>query len=181
MAEPPPADPTIAGKLPADVGEDAVAEARARRRGPLRSAALAIGAAALLLAMATDALAVAGRHLGFTVLGAIEIFEACIVVAATAALLLATLDHGHAQVRILTERLRPTTAHRLERATNALSALIFVVLAGGSAWLASDLWGGHEVTELLGLPLRWLRAFWIAGALLVAALFAVRAVRGPRP
>jgi len=148
--------------------------------GPLRRLALTTGSAALLLAMATDALAVAGRHLGFTVLGTIEIFEMCIVVAATSAIIIATLDRSHARVRILLERLSGRAARRFERGADAVAALIFLVLAAGSSWLTSDLWGGHELTEVLGLPLRWFRVFWIAGCLVTAALFAIRAARRPR-
>jgi TRAP-type C4-dicarboxylate transport system permease small subunit len=166
---------------PAELPADIAGEARPdEARGPLRRVALATGSAAMLLAMATDALAVAGRHLGFTILGTIEIFEACIVVAATSAIVIATLDHGHARVRILLERLSPAAASRFERAADAIAVLIFLALAAGSTWLASDLWHGHELTEVLGLPLRWFRAFWIAGCLVTAAIFALRAARRPR-
>ena len=59
-----------------------------------------------------------------------------------------------------------------------LSAIVFVLLAAGSAWVAADLWSGHEQTELLRLPLRWFRLIWIAAALIIAALFAGSALRG---
>jgi len=130
-----------------------------------------------LLAMATDALAVAGRHLGFTFLGAIEIFEACVVIAATSAIVIATIDRSHARVRILLEQVGASVAGALDRAADLVSALVFVVLIAGSVWLASDLWNGHEVTEVLNLPVRWLRAIWIAGAVLAAAIFTGQAVR----
>lgn len=166
--------------LRSDIDGEAQSIAAPPARSPLRRVALTTGSAALLLAMATDALAVAGRHLGFTILGTIEIVEACIVVAATSAIVITTLDHGHARVRILLERLSPSAAGGLERAADMLAALLFVVLAAGSAWLAHDLWNGHELTEVLGLPLRWFRAFWIAGSLITAAIFAVRATRPAR-
>ena len=143
----------------------------------IRRGALGVGAVALLLAMATDALAVAGRHLGFTFLGAIEIFEACVVIAATSAIVIATIDRSHARVRILLEQVGASVAGALDRAADLVSALVFVVLIAGSVWLASDLWNGHEVTEVLNLPVRWLRAIWIAGAVLAAAIFTGQAVR----
>jgi len=142
-----------------------------------RRVAAGVGSAALLLAMATDALAVAGRHLGVTFLGAIEIFEACIVVAATSAIVIATIDGTHARVRILLEQVGERAAGVLDRAADLVSAIIFVVLIAGSIWLASDLWNGHEVTEVLNLPMRWMRAFWIGGALLVATIFIGNAMR----
>ena len=144
--------------------------------GRLRAAAMVLGSAGLLFAMATDALSVAGRHFGFTVLGAIEIFQLCIVIAATAAIVIATLDAGHARVRVLLERLQPGTVIGLERLADGLGTVIFLLLAAGSAWLAADLWGSHELTEVLGLPLRWFRLVWVAGCLACAALFAVHAV-----
>ena len=143
----------------------------------VRRAALGIGAAALLLAMATDALAVAGRHIGFTFLGAIEIFEACVVIAATSAIVIATIDRSHARVRILLEQVAARVAGALDRTADLVSAVVFVVLIAGSVWLASDLWNGHEVTEVLNLPVRWLRVVWIVGAVLAAAIFTAQAVR----
>lgn len=157
------------------------AETPADRSYPrIRAIALGTGSAALLLAMATDALAVAGRHLGVSLLGAIEIVEACVVVAATSAIVIATIDGTHARVRILLEQVGDGVAHALERAASLASALIMLVLIAGSIWLAADLWNGHEVTEVLGLPLRWFRLFWIVGAAVAAALFAARAWERPR-
>ena len=149
-------------------------------RSPLGRVMLAIGSAALLAAMATDALAVAGRHAGIRLLGSIEIVQACIVLIATTAIVLTTLVDAHARVHILLERLSATAAARLLRGANALSALVFLWLAAGSIWLSSDLWGAFELTEILHLPLRWLRLAWIVGALAAALLFARRAfVRTP--
>ena len=158
------------------IGPEPVPNARSAT-AYIRRGALGVGAVALLLAMATDALAVAGRHLGFTFLGAIEIFEACVVIAATSAIVIATIDRSHARVRILLEQVGASVAGALDRAADLVSALVFVVLIAGSVWLASDLWNGHEVTEVLNLPVRWLRAIWIAGAVLAAAIFTGQAVR----
>ena len=143
----------------------------------VRRGALGMGAVALLLAMVTDALAVAGRHIGFTFLGAIEIFEACVVIAATSAIVIATIDRSHARVRILLEQVGARVAGALDRAADLVSAVVFVVLIAGSVWLASDLWNGHEVTEVLSLPVRWLRVIWIVGAVQAAAIFTGQAVR----
>lgn len=143
-------------------------------------AMLAIGSVGLLGAMTTDALAVAGRHAGVRLFGAIEIVQACIVVVATSAIVLTTIVDGHARVHILLERLRPSAADLLLRAANAVSALIFLWIAVGSIWLSSDLWQSFEITEILHIPLRWLRAAWIAGAIVTALLFARRSMTGRR-
>lgn len=147
-----------------------------RAKTPLARVMLAIGSVALLGAMATDALAVAGRHTGIRLFGSIEIVQACIVLVATTAIVLTTLVDAHARVHILLERLTPASATRLLRGANALSALVFLWLAVGSIWLLSDLWGAFELTEILHLPLRWLRLAWIIGSLAAALLFARRAI-----
>jgi TRAP-type C4-dicarboxylate transport system permease small subunit len=147
---------------------------------PLQRLSLALGSAALLAAMATDAIAVAGRHAGIALLGSIEIVQACIVVVATSAMVAATVMGAHARVLILMEKVDAATAALLDRLADATSALVFLWLAAGSIWLASDLWSGVEITELLNIPLRWLRLVWIIGALTIAALFAVRACKRPK-
>lgn len=144
-------------------------------RSPLQRAVFALGAFALAGAMATDAIAVAGRHLGVALLGSIEVMQALIVLLATSAMLMTTLVDGHARVRIVLEKVSQPTVLRLERLSDIASAIAFLWLAAGSIWLAHDLWAGIEVTEILNLPLRWLRVVWIGGCLVIAALFLVHA------
>lgn len=142
----------------------------------LSGVSFAIGAGALLVAMAADATAVVGRHLGHPFLGAIELVQACVVVASSSAMVWATLSGAHATVHILLER----TGARLRRALGAFGALTgaacFAYLAAGSLWIVHDLWGGREQTELLGLPIAPLRLFWCASALLMTGLFLARAL-----
>jgi TRAP-type C4-dicarboxylate transport system permease small subunit len=157
----------------------AVTEAPAKV-GPLGRAAYWIGSAGLLTATAADAVAVLGRHTGFAFHGSIEIIQVSVVLIASSAMVAATIVGSHASVHILTERLKAPTAARLARISSALSALFFLILAAGSIWVASDLWQGHEQTELLGIPLRWFRAAWIAAALLIVALFVQQVARRPR-
>lgn len=127
--------------------------------------------------MATDAVAVLGRHVGWPLLGAIEVVQACVVLAASAAMVLATLHETHARVHILTEHLPERWQARLARAANSSAALTFGVIACGSSWLLAELWFGHEETELLRIPVRWLRLFWVCASVLIAGLFVVRAYR----
>ncbi len=145
------------------------------RGGLLPRISFTLGAAGLLTAMAADAVAVLGRHVGFTVLGAIEVVQASVVLAASAAMVGATLSGAHARVHILIERLGPIWHRRFDRAADMGSCLFFLFLAAGSAWVAADLWPGYEITEILGLPLRWLRLVWIGSCLLIALLFLLRA------
>lgn len=134
----------------------------------------ALGSVGLLTAMAADAVAVLGRHVGFTLLGAIEVVQASVVLAASAAMVGATLSGAHARVHILIERLGPVWHRGFDCASDLVCGLFFLFLAAGSAWVAVDLWPGYEVTEILGLPLRWLRLAWIGSCLLIALLFLVR-------
>lgn len=162
-----------------DLDPEAVADGdpAAPPRGPMYRVIFALGAIGLGGAMTTDAVAVAGRHLGIAPLGSIEVMRALIVILATSAMLMATLVDGHARVRIVLEKVSAPTVAQLERLADIVSAIAFLWLAAGSIWLASDLWNGTEVTELLHLPLRWLRVTWIVGALVIAGLFLVHAGR----
>jgi TRAP-type C4-dicarboxylate transport system permease small subunit len=145
--------------------------------GRVGEAAYLVGSLGLLVATAADAIAVAGRHTGIHLLGSIEVVQSAVVLIASSAMVAATIVGSHASVHILTERLPAGTARRLARIAALLSALLFALLAAGSAWVASELWSGFEQTELLGIPLRWLRALWIAAALLIAFLFLRAAAR----
>ncbi|MFM5932324.1 MAG: TRAP transporter small permease subunit [Novosphingobium sp.] len=148
-------------------------------RSPMARMAYLLGGAGLLGATAVDSLAVAGRHIGLPVLGSIELVQAAVVLLASSAMLIATLVGEHASVHIVTERLPAGTAARLARGASVVCALAFTLIAIGSAWICVELWDGFERTELLHLPLRWLRLLWVVFALLTAFAFARRALRSP--
>lgn len=116
------------------------------------------GGGALLAATAVDTIAVVGRQVGFSVHGAIELIQAAVLVAGAIALIAATVANNHARVRIVVERLgraRPS----VERISNVLTLCFLTALLVGSVWLAVDLWGSHEISEVAGVPWRWLRLF----------------------
>ena len=164
-----------ADELPPDVGPGDPAAPESP--GRLANAAYAFGSAGLLTATAADALAVLGRHTGVPLLGSIEVVQAAVVLIASSAMIAATLVGSHAAVHIVTERLKPAARRRLGRVAALLSALMYLVLAAGSIWVLSDLWGGHERTDLLRIPLRWLRLLWVAAALFIVLLFVRAAAR----
>ena len=141
-----------------------------------RGLALGAGSIALLSAMAADFVSVVGRHLGFTLLGAVEFVQLCVVAAISSALILATLRGAHASVHILTERLPAAAATALARASNILGALLFALLAAGSFWMLSDTWGLDEHTDVLGLPLAPARIVWTGALAVTAVIFLLRAV-----
>lgn len=159
----------------ADTGSTPAAD-RAPPRSAAATIAVVLGSIGLLGAMATDAIAVLGRHTGFSLLGSIEIVQTMIVLLASSAIVLATLERNHAAVHILTERLAPRRAALLARLASAVSAMIVAVLLIGALWLLSDLWNAHERSELLHIPFRVLRAIFAATLLIVSVIFAWQAV-----
>lgn len=149
----------------------APAALRLARRG-----AFGLGATGLALAAGSDGLAVAGRHLGFRLLGSIELTQTAIVLLGSSAMLYATLEAHHASVHMLTARLSPRTQAQLARAMAGIGALVLLAVAAGSAWVMADMWDGHERTELLQLPIRYLRLLWTGCALAMAMMFARQAL-----
>ena len=160
---------------PSEEGEPPVAEAGRRR--PLL---LAIGSFGLLVTMTADAVAVLGRHTGFTLPGSIEVFQVAAVVALSVAILLAGLEDRHAAVDLVIGRASPRVARALFLTGRVTLALAFALLCAGSIWVSADLWSTREMTELLAIPLRPFRLFWIlccgAGAVHFTLQF-IRALR----
>ena len=146
----------------------------------LRSLMIWTGGIALLAATAFDTLAVIGRQVGFALHGTIELIQAAVLVAGSLALIAATAANNHARVRLLVSRL-DRSREWFERGSDVLTTLFVAALLAGSGWLAMDLWSSHEVSELAGVPWRWMRLFANL-ALAVVVVLAVRAfVRGSKP
>lgn len=147
----------------------------------LARVSLVAGSIGLLGIMVIDSAAVIGRHIGVPLLGSIELCEALIVVMASASLIGTTLERGHASVHILTERLGEHTRRWLRRATDLSSAFFCATIAVGSAWIAVELWGSDEQSELLGIPLGPLRLLLCVSAVGLVLAFVTQALarRGP--
>lgn len=118
-----------------------------------------LGGFALLAATAIDTLAVAGRNLGWSIHGSIELIQAAVLVAGAIALLLSSIAASHAKVHLLVDRLQGRPRDWAVRANTALTALLFALLLAGSGWTALDLWNAHEIGEITGVPWRWMRLF----------------------
>jgi len=128
------------------------------RRPPRAAALLAlVGGLALLGAMATDFIAVIGRHTGLSLFGAIEIVQALVLVSGAIAIVIATVERSHAVVHLLIDRLAPRAQRLFGRINGLFSILFFLAAAGGSAVIAADMIGAHEESELLGIPMMPLR------------------------
>ncbi|MEO9129636.1 MAG: TRAP transporter small permease subunit [Sphingomonas sp.] len=145
-----------------------------------RKVLLALGSAGLLTAMAADGVAVLGRHVGFTLPGSIEVFQLSAVVALSVAILLASLHDRHAAVDLIVGRASPRVGHALFLTGRLTLALTFALLCMGSIWVSADLWATHEMTEVLAIPLRPFRLFWIVCSGAGAVHFAVQFARALR-
>jgi TRAP-type transport system small permease protein len=139
-----------------------------------------LGAGGLLVAMSIEAIAVAGRQLGIPLLGALEIIQTAILLTASAAMLSATLADAHASVRLVVERLSPSTQHLLHRFALLVAAAFFACLAIAAGWLTIDAWNEFEHSELLHIPYRPLRVIVVVMTSAIALVFAYKAVQ-PAP
>lgn len=148
-----------------------------RKHAPVAAVLTAVGSAGVLGAMLTDGVAVAGRHLGLPLTGSIELSQLFIVLLASCSIALATLHGVHATVDLLHQRLGPKAQLVLLRLAALLGLAFLAAMVAGSAWLASDLWGGNEHTELLHIPIAPLRVVFVACGLIAAAGFLVQVFR----
>ena len=123
----------------------------------MRNALIWIGGLALLMACATDSLAVIGRHVGVPVRGSIELVQACVLVAGGIALIIATQVGSHARVHLVIDRIGLDWRRRINSMSALLGTLFTLASLVGGLWIASDLWNSQEVSELLNLPYRVLR------------------------
>lgn len=146
----------------------------------MKNALIWLGGLALLLACATDTLAVIGRHVGIPVRGSIEIVQACVLVAGGIALIIATQAGSHARVHLVIDRIGTDWRRRINRTSALLGALFILASLVGCLWIASDLWNSQEVSELLGLPYRALRIIGNLCLLLVALAWLRKALERQR-
>jgi TRAP-type C4-dicarboxylate transport system permease small subunit len=146
------------------------------KRSRSRIVLVCISGGALLVAMIVDTLAMLGRALQLPLIGSIEIVQAVVLLAASGALIIATLEGAHARVGLLLDRLSGTWRRRFEELHAVAAALFYAALLSGSVWIAWDLWGGHEESEILRIPYRPLRIAVVLAlvALLVLALLRLR-------
>lgn len=125
----------------------------------LRTILIWTGGIALLAATIIDTLAVIGRHIGFPIPGSIELMQPAILVVGASSLVASTLAANHARVHLFVDRLSVSLRNVADRLSDCATAMFFLVLLGGSAWLAWDLWDAYETSELVGVPWRLMRLF----------------------
>jgi TRAP-type C4-dicarboxylate transport system permease small subunit len=111
-----------------------------------------IAGGALLVAVAVDVLAMLGRQIRLPLIGSIEIVEVAVLFAAAGALIVTTLDGAHARVNLLLDRVSAGWRDRLLKLHAIAAVVLFAALLAGTLWIAADLFGGHEESELLRIP-----------------------------
>lgn len=146
-----------------------------------RTAMVWTGGIALIVAASLNLLAVIGRHTGLPLKGAIELVQVAVLIAGSLALVAATLARNHARVHLILDRLTGVNRDVAEWICTALSILFYLMLLAGSCWLALDLWGSQEVSELIGVPWRAMRIFLNMALVLVIILLARQLVERRRP
>jgi TRAP-type C4-dicarboxylate transport system permease small subunit len=157
-----------AGRVPKELEE-------ARERIPRLLVVLA--GVPLLAAMLVEFLAVVGRHIGWNLVGSIELVQALILLSSSGAMIAATLSRGHAKVSVLSRRYRGAIGRAMRILLALGSALFFLTLAVGSGWIAVDMWGADEQSELLGVPYFPLRVVVTVATFAISGLYGMRVVR----
>ena len=158
----------------ADATDEAPAGSRPGAAGLLLKLSFATGSVALLCMVAIDFVSVICRHLHIPLAGSIELIQACITLAISAAVVAATLTGGHAAVHVLTERMSPAWRGRFLRIADAAGVVYFVAVAVGGLWLLGDTLNADERTDLLRLPITPLRLIWAVSLALAGVLSLLR-------
>ncbi|WP_338446400.1 TRAP transporter small permease subunit [Pelagerythrobacter marensis] len=132
------------------------------------------GGIGLLFVAAIDTLAMIGRHAGFRLLGSIELIQPAVLVAGAIAIVFGTLVDAHARVRLVYDRLNSAWRWMADFCSElAMLAMLSIILVG-SVWLMLDLWPSSEISEIVGVPWRWMR---LAANLALGATIAITALR----
>jgi TRAP-type C4-dicarboxylate transport system permease small subunit len=127
--------------------------------GRFYKASIWLGGLALLAAALIDTGAVLARNLATSLHGSIELIQVAILVAGALGLVIAVTSGTYARVHLLTDRLKGNAKAWMDRFAAAAVAIFFLCILAGSVWIAADLWAGHEHSEVMGVPWRWLRLF----------------------
>ncbi len=146
-------------------------------RGRIPRLLVIVAGVPLLLAMLIEFLAVVARNSGWNLVGSIELVQALILLSSSGAMVAATISRAHAKVSVLSSRYRGAYGRAMRILLAAGGTVFFLALAAGSAWIAADMWGAFEQSELLGVPYFPLRVVVVLATLAIAGIYAWRIVR----
>lgn len=139
-----------------------------RLAGWIGGVLLIAGSVGLIGSMLTDTFAVIGRHTGIPVLGSIEVMQAFIVVGAASGIAYASMSATHAAVDLVFHKLPPWAQNVAHRVGALLGFLFVAALVTGSAWIVWEYRDAQEMTEILRIPVQYLRLFWLACSVIAA-------------
>jgi TRAP-type C4-dicarboxylate transport system permease small subunit len=129
----------------------------------------------LLMAMLIEFGAVLARNVGWNLVGSIELVQAMILLSSSGAMVAATLSRAHAKVSIFSSRYRGRSGRAMQILLAVGGSAFFTAVAIGSTWIAWDMRGGAEQSELLGIPYLPLRVL-VTVAMFIIALIYVRRI-----
>jgi TRAP-type C4-dicarboxylate transport system permease small subunit len=130
----------------------------------------------LLMAMLVEFVAVIMRNLGWNIIGSIELVQAMILLSSSGAMVAATLTRAHAKVSIFSSRYRGKSGRAMRILLAVGGSVFFTALAVGSTWVAWDMRGGAEQSELLGIPYMPLRVLVTVAMFIIALIYARRVI-----
>lgn len=134
----------------------------------------AAGAGALSLTMILVAASALGRRFGVPLPGTVEIVEVLVLVAAAAGIVVATLERAHASARLIVDHLPPAYRRMVEVVGIVLGIVFCVAMAVGNSWLLHDVWGLHEASHLLGIPIVPFRILFVITLIVTALLLCLQ-------
>jgi TRAP-type C4-dicarboxylate transport system permease small subunit len=130
----------------------------------------------LLAAMLIEFTAVIARNLGWNIVGSIELVQAMILLSSSGAMIMATLSRAHAKVSLFSSRYRGRSGRAMRILLAVGGTVFFFAVACGSAWIAWDMRGAAEQSELLGIPYLPLRVIVTAAMVVIALIYARRVI-----
>jgi TRAP-type C4-dicarboxylate transport system permease small subunit len=111
--------------------------------------------------------------------GSIELVQAAMLIASSAAIVLATLHRRHAMVHLLLNRLGTPSKRRLLQSGCLLGSVFFIFLTIASLLALHDMWGAHEQSDLLHVPYVPLRILSAIAAAAAALALLAQGMRRP--
>lgn len=127
--------------------------------GRLYKTAIWVGGLSLLGAALIDTGSVLARNLATSIHGSIELIQVAILIGGALGLVIAVASRTYARVHLLTDRLSDAGKSRMDRFAALAVAAFFLCILAGAGWIAADLWNGQELSEVMGVPWRWMRLF----------------------
>jgi len=157
--------------------DNQVPESLDQARGRVPRWLIVLAGLPLLMAMLIEFGAVMLRNLGWNLVGSIELVQAMILLSSSGAMVAATLSRAHAKVSIFSSRYRGQSGRAMRILLAVGGSAYFIALAFGSTWVAWDMRGGAEQSELLGIPYMPLRVLVTVAMFIIALIYARRIIR----